>query len=156
MTSISPFRFDLVDSADDVTIRRAIPVGTRYELSLTVLDLTTGGPTDVTDPDDPDFDPDNFDPVDLSGFDGARGFLRLTQFAPGEPLAEFDCTIEGDGTAGEITAVLDIVETAGLQGYPRGAFDIEVYDNVASPDTNVQRVCYGNWETISEATRDDT
>ena len=156
MTSISPYRFDLVDDPDNPLIRRAIPCGTRYELTIVVLDLASGPPGTIVDPADPNFDPDEFTPISLDEFTGARASLRLTPRATGNPCANFIATID-DPPEGVIGLVLTVPSTEQLQQFKKGTgFDVEVYDNAVGAAQNVQRICYGIWECTQESTRANT
>lgn len=156
MTSIAPYRFDLVDDPNNPLIRRSIPVGTRYEITIVVLDLASGPPGAVVDPSDPLFDPGVFTPIDLSGFVGVRSSLRKHPRAEGATLADFVATIT-DAINGEINLVLTVASTEALQQHKKGTgFDVEVFDNTAAPNQDVQRVCYGVWETTAESTRANT
>lgn len=156
MSSIAPYRFDLVDDPDNPLIRRSIVVGTRWSQTIVCLDLASGPPGAIVDPTHPDFDPDDFTPIPLGDFDGFRGKLRLSPYATGAALADLIVTLEGDPNDGTLTLELDVDSTILLQGKPRGFYDVEGYDNVAAPNQNVQRIMYGIWKTLPEVTRDDT
>lgn len=104
--------------------------GTKYEVTINLTD-------------------ENGDPLDLSSFTGARGYIR-TKVDASTTVLQPVWAISAPSSGGVVTVTAASTSTTGITT-GNCVYDAEVYDGASPP--NVQPILFGKIKIVKEVTR---